>query len=173
MKPEDFKYCPRCKADLKTTIDGFKCPNCGLDIYPHSSPTASVLIVKKGKLLLTKRGIEPFKGRYGVVGGFLKYAETPEFAALREAKEETGLDVKITELLGIYCDTYGPDGAYTVNIYYLGKTTGGKMKAGDDVSTLEWTDINKLPKPAFKNQIEVFKDLKKWYKKNNDWRRKI
>jgi ADP-ribose pyrophosphatase YjhB (NUDIX family) len=161
-----YKFCPQCKTKLDSTGEYPYCPNCKLTIYLDSKPTASILIISGNKVLLGKRAIEPFKGKYDVVGGFLKYGEDPITGVLREAKEETGLTIKITDFLGICMDTYGKGGDYTLNIYYVGEIVSGKMEASDDVAKLEWFDINKLPKPAFKNQEKVFKDLQKWYGKN-------
>lgn len=165
MKGSDYKYCPQCKSKLKSTDEAFECSYCGAKIYKNSAPTASILIVKGNKILLAKRAVEPFKGKYDVVGGFLKFGEDPVTGVLREAKEETGLRVKILEMLGIYIDTYGVPDKYTFNVYYIGEIVSGKAKAADDVSDLAWFDIDKLPKPAFKNQKKVFKDLQKWFKK--------
>ncbi len=163
---ENFKYCPRCKSKLRNSPDFFECKSCGQIVYKNSAPTASVLIIKGGKVLLAKRAVEPFKGKYDIVGGFLKNGEDPVTGVLRETKEETGLKIKILDMLGIYMDTYGKDGIQTLNINYIGKIVNGKMKASDDVAELEWFPITKIPKPAFKGQIKAFKDLQKWYRRN-------
>ena len=162
MKPSDYKYCPRCKSKLKRTTDSFECPNCGMIIYKNSAPTASILIIKANKVLLAKRNVEPFKGRYDVVGGFLKYGEDPITGVLRETHEETGLKVKILGALGVYMDTYGRGGKCTLNFYYIGSIISGRIRAKDDVAELRWFPINKPPRPAFRSQVKVFKDLRKW-----------
>jgi len=162
-----YKFCPQCKTKLDLTEEYPYCPNCNLTIYLDSKPTASILLIDGNKVLLGKRATEPFKGKYDVIGGFLKYGEDPIAGVLREVKEETGLKVKITDLLGIYMDTYGKGGESTLNINYIGKIVSGKMKASDDVAELEWVPIDKLPEPAFKSQIKTFKDLQKWYSSRN------
>lgn len=159
----DYKFCPKCKGKLTNTKEFFECKSCKTIIYKNSAPTASILLVDKDKVLLAKRAIEPFKGKYDVIGGFLKYGEDPVTGLMREIKEETALKVKITEMFGFYMDTYGKGGKQTLNIYYIGKIISGKMKPNDDVAELTWFPILRLPKPAFKNQERVFKDLKKWY----------
>ena len=160
---EYFIFCPRCKSKLENNPDFFKCKSCGQVIYKNSAPTASVLIIRGNKVLLAKRAFEPFKGKYDIIGGFLKYGEDPLTGVLREVKEETSLEITILDILGIYMDTYGKDGIETLNIIYIGKIVNGKMKASDDVAELEWFPINKLPKPAFKGQVKAFKDLQKWF----------
>lgn len=88
--------------------------------------------------------------------------ELPEAAALREAKEETNLDMKITSLLGVYTDRYGDDGDYTLNFHYVTDIVGGEMRAQDDAASLRWVDINDLPlDEGFQNNIDALKDLQK------------
>ncbi len=122
-----------------------------------------MLIIKKDKVLLAKRDVEPFKGKYDVVGGFLKDGEDPVTGVVRETAEETGLKVKILEMLGVYMDTYGKGGKRTLNFYYIGEISGGRIRAKDDVAELEWFPITEPPRPAFKSQVKVFHDLLKWY----------
>jgi ADP-ribose pyrophosphatase YjhB (NUDIX family) len=162
VKPSDYKFCPRCKSRLKNTVDAFECGRCGMVIYKNSAPTASALIIRDGKVLLGKRGVPPLKGKYDVVGGFLKYGEDPLTGVLREAREETGLKVKILGMLGVYMDTYGRGGKSTLNFYYVATILSGRIQARDDVAELQWFPINKLPRPAFKSQLKVFQDLRTW-----------
>ena len=160
-----YDFCPQCKTEMDKSGEYPHCPNCNITIYKNSKPTAGILLVKDGKVLLSKRAIDPFKGSYDIIGGFLNNGEHPEAGVVREAKEETGLDVKPNEILGIYVDTYGQGGDYTLNIHYIGEVTGGEIKAMDDVSSLHWVDINELPlNEGFKNTKEALKDLQIWYK---------
>lgn len=120
-------------------------------------------------MLLVKRGIDPYKGAYDIIGGFMEADELPEVAALREAKEETGLDIKITSLLGIYSDRYGNDGDYTLNLHYIAEIIGGEMQAQEnEVASLEWIDINALPlDEGFQNTKDGLRDLQKLHKINS------
>ncbi len=94
----------------------------------------------------------------------MELGELPEEAAIREAKEETGLDIQITALLGIYSDVYGNDGDHTLNLHYLGKVLGGEMKPMDDVAELEWIPINEVPlDDGFQNTKDGLRDLKKLF----------
>lgn len=163
MKASDYKYCPRCTARLRNTADAFECSQCGMLIYKNSAPTVSMLIVRGDEVLLARRNIEPFKGQVDVIGGFLKYGEHPRRGALRETEEETGLKVRILELLGVYMDTYGTGGKRTLNFYFIGSIVSGRMRARDDVAALEWFTLGRLPRPAFKSQETVFRDLRKWH----------
>ena len=164
----NYKYCPQCKNNLDLSGEFAFCNNCNLTIYTNSKPCASVLPIKDGKVLLSKRGIEPYKGEWDTIGGFLKIGEHPEVGALRETLEETGLIVKITGLLGIYMDEYG-DGGDAVQINaYLGEIISGEIKPQDDVSALEWVDIKTCDIHSLnKNTESIIADLKKYYLLNN------
>lgn len=90
--------------------------------------------------------------------------ELPEAAALREGEEETGLDMKILSLLGVYSDRYGEGGDYTLNLHYIAEVTGGEMQAMDDVAELEWIAIHDVPlDEGFQNTKDGLRDLKKWF----------
>ncbi len=162
----EYKYCPRCASKLKKRAGAFDCPQCGLTLYMNSAPTASVFILRKGQVLLARRQFAPFKGKYDVVGGFLEYGEHPRRAAHRETREETGLKVRILDLLGVYMDTYGPGGKSTLNFYYVASVLGGTMRAKDDVAGLKWFPLNKLPRMAFKSQVVAVRDLRKWVREH-------
>jgi len=159
-----YNYCPTCGKQLDTDREPPHCKSCNITYYRNAKPGASVLPVKDGKVLLAKRGRDPFKGAYDIIGGFMEADELPEAAAIREAKEETGLDIRITSLLGIYSDQYGDGGDYTLNLHYLGEIIGGEMKAMDDVASLEWVDIDEVPlSEGFQNTRDGLRDLKKLY----------
>lgn len=161
----EFNFCPKCGNAIGASIEPPHCSKCNSTYYRNAKPFASVLPIKDGKVLLAKRGHEPFKGAYDIIGGFMEANELPEEAAIREAKEETGLDIKITSLLGIYLDRYGEDGDYTLNIHYIGEVLGGEMKAMDDVVGLEWVKIDEVPLDSgFQNTKDGLRDLKKLYK---------
>lgn len=161
----NYKFCPQCKNDLDLSGEYPHCPNCNLTFWKNSKPCASVLPIKNGQVLLSKRGIEPYKGEWDTIGGFLNTGEHPEAGALREALEETGLTMKITGLLGMYMDKYGQNGDDTLNIFYLTEIISGDLKAQDDVASLEWVDIKNLEtiNNGFANTRAALKDLKELY----------
>jgi ADP-ribose pyrophosphatase YjhB (NUDIX family) len=111
-----------------------------------------VLIVDGRKLLLGKRRVEPSKGQWDVIGGFLEYGESPSAGAAREAKEETGLDVETHDFLGFFMDTYGSEKEATLNMCFVGTVVGGELTPGDDIAELRWFAISDIPKAiAFQN----------------------
>lgn len=157
----EYNFCPKCGNKINPESEPPHCPVCNITYYQNAKPTASVLLIKNGQVLLARRKIDPYKGAYDIVGGFMEVDEVPEQAAIREAREETGLDIKIISLLGIYNDVYGNDGDHTLNLHYIGEVTGGEMTAMDDVESLEWVDIDKVPlNEGFQNTKDALRDLK-------------
>ncbi len=164
-----YNYCPQCGQSLQKVVLGvnkvsrLKCAACGFIFYQNSKPTASALIVDGDKVLLGKRSIEPYKNYWDIIGGFLELGESPEAGVHREIKEETGLEIELVDLLGIFMDEYGEGGDSTLNICYLAKITAGELKPADDVDELHWSTASDIPKNlAFKNARGII-DL--WLKK--------
>lgn len=161
-----YKYCPYCKGKLSYNGNHYRCLSCKRKVFACSYPGVSILLIKDGKVLIAKRAREPKKDMWDSIGGFLKEGESPYQAAARETKEETGLEIKLGDLLGIYTDSYTYEGIVyeTLNLYFLAEVKGGKLRAKDDVSELVWFPIEKLPeKVGFKSFKEALKDLRRWY----------
>jgi len=124
------------------------------------SVTVDGIVVKRDKILLIRRGKEPFKGAYALPGGFLEYGEKAEHCATREVREETGLVTEIVDLVGVYSDPKrDPRGHFVTAVYHL-KAVGGRLKAGDDAQSAEWVPLSKLPEFAFDHGI-IIKDFLK------------
>lgn len=113
---------------------------------------------QEGKVLLQRRGDS---NRWGFPGGAIEIGETPEMAAIREVREETGLDVSVKDLIGIYtdCDMEYPNGdkAHSIMIAYELESVSGRL-ACDDAETLElrYFALDEMP-PLFCRQHEELK----------------
>ncbi|MGD0784391.1 MAG: NUDIX hydrolase [Sedimentisphaerales bacterium] len=114
---------------------------------PMVTVDAAVFDVSGGtaKVLLIKRGNEPFKGQWAFPGGFVNMDEELEDAAARELEEETGLrGVKLQQL-----HTFGKCGrdprGRNITIVFIGIAKNTKVKGGDDAAEAKWFDINALP----------------------------
>lgn len=104
-----------------------------------------MVLVEDGKILLIKRGREPFAGQWATPGGRIEEGETAEECAKREMKEETGLDVEILRLVGIYSDPKR-DPRGIIAAAYLVRRLGGEVKGGDDAAEAKWFELGNLPK---------------------------
>jgi 8-oxo-dGTP diphosphatase len=154
-----FNFCPNCGARLPSNDDTFapqKCAQCGRTQYYNSKPCAGALIVKENRVLLVLRAVEPFKGCWDIPGGFLEAGEHPLDGMLREVKEETGLDVRAIQLLGVYMDhsDLDGDGIFTLNHYFVVEPIGGALRAADDVNAYRWFPLDALPDDNFSTDGE-------------------
>lgn len=111
------------------------------------SLTVDIIIKIDSGVVLIKRKNEPFKGKWALPGGFVEYGERVEEAAKREAKEETGLEIKIQKLLGVYSDPKRDPRGHTVTVCYLAKRKRGQLKASTDAAKVKifkqipWEDL--------------------------------
>ena len=117
--------------------------------------------MRNGRVLLAKRAHEPRRGSWGIPAGFMEYGEHPERTAVREAKEETGLIVRLSGLFGVYAGRDDPR-TRAVLILYRAKIAGGRLKAGDDASEVGFFALDRLPRPiAFRAHREALTDLRR------------
>jgi 8-oxo-dGTP diphosphatase len=100
----------------------------------------------KVKLLLIKRGKEPYKGKWAIPGGFLDIDEELEAAAARELAEETGLINITLEQVQTFGSLGRDPRGRQITVAFMGTTSQHKLKAGDDAAEAKWFDIEKLPK---------------------------
>ena len=114
-------------------------------IYPKRPMVGvGVLIRGDGRYLLVQRAAEPDRGLWSVPGGLVEVGEKAADAAIREALEETGLEVKITETLGvvdkIVKDKAGRIRYHFVIVDYLAEPVGGEMHHHDDALDARWVE---------------------------------
>ena len=147
----EYRFCPVCSAQLGHLVppgdeqERLVCSGCGFVFYQNSKPCAAALVAREGKVLLARRGIEPFKDWWDLPGGFLELGEHPEAAVVRELLEETGLAVRPTALLGIYMDWYREPSEATLVLTYLVDIVAGEPRPASDVADLAWFSPDDLP----------------------------
>src|SRR4051812_836038 len=109
---------------------------------PHA--TTDVIIETPGGIVLVRRRNPP--PGWALPGGFVDYGESVPAAARREAKEETGLDVELLELLGVYSDPKrDPRGLSTISTVFIGRADGVPM-GGDDAAEAKVFPLDALPR---------------------------
>lgn len=92
-----------------------------------------------GRVLLIRRGHEPFKGGYALPGGFVDIGETVEAACRRELREETGVSAGDLRLVGVYSDPSRDPRGHTVSVAFLARlAAAADAVAGDDAAAAEW-----------------------------------
>jgi len=111
----------------------------------------------KARLLLVRRGREPFKGKWALPGGFIEIDEELEDAVARELAEETGLTGIAMEQMRTF-GTCGRDPrGRQITVVFMGiaKRSQTRLKAGDDAAGARWFDIERLPKNMAFDHDEV------------------
>jgi 8-oxo-dGTP diphosphatase len=144
----EANYCLRCGHPMQ---DRFvfgqmrrACPACCFIFFQQLKVGAGVLVEHEGRVLLGRRSVEPGYDCWCFPAGFVEYDEPPEKAALRECKEETGLDVRITGLLDVfyYADDFRGAG---ILILYKAEVVGGELVPDDDLSEARFFGPDELP----------------------------
>jgi 8-oxo-dGTP diphosphatase len=93
-----------------------------------------------GRVLLIRRGNEPFKGSYALPGGFVQIGETVEDACRRELKEETGVAAGALTLVGVYSDPKRDPRGHTCSVAFLARIDAAEPKAGSDAAAATWVE---------------------------------
>lgn len=156
------QYCPSCGRPVVRKFSHGRerpvCEHCGRIHFEEPKVAAGVLIQHEGRVLLVRRIMEPKRGMWSLPAGFVDADEDPAEAAVREVREETGLEVVIEGLVDVFHGKEHPNGASIV-IIYRGKVLSGEMLAGDDVDGVAYFDPDRLPPIAFDATAKALKHL--------------
>lgn len=161
-----FRFCPVCGAALEPRVLKAHEPkrlvcthdSCGFVFYLDPKlAVGTVIQMPTGDIVLVKRAIEPGYGKWVFPGGYVDRGEEITLAAIREAKEEAGVDVKLDHLINIY--SY--PGRTPIVVVYAATYLGGTLAVDDeglDVRTFEARNIpwNEL---AFRSTYEALRDF--------------
>lgn len=148
------RFCADCGAPIGVQAP-VACPSCGREHWLKASRAAAALVVHEGRLLLTRRALEPWRGRWCAPSGFCEGPEHPAATAVRETFEEVGLRVRLTGYLGHWVDEYlpGEDGGaepqYCAVSYYHAVPIDDLELRFDprEVSEASWFRPDELPDP--------------------------
>ena len=129
--------------------------------YPHPAVTADCIIYNQEgdtiSVLLIKRKNEPYKDYWAFPGGFVNIDESAEEAAIRELKEETGLEVSRIEQLKAYSNPDRDPRERVITIAFIAESQIKVVKGGDDAKEARWFDTSQLPSLAFDHK-EILQD---------------
>ncbi|MBW2096668.1 MAG: NUDIX hydrolase [Deltaproteobacteria bacterium] len=164
----EFHYCPVCGGELNTVTlkqtepPRLVCSRCRFVFYLDPKVVACAVVEVGGRIALLKRGIEPQKGRWVMPGGYVDRGEEVTAAAIRETREECGLDIRIQDLVGVY--SY--PGNTQVVVVYSAQSLAGNLVAGDETTDTGLFLPEEIPwdQLAFQSTIEALRD---YYKKRS------
>jgi len=156
---DKFKYCPLCSTQFIQEQIAQKtrplCPNCGFIYYRNPFPTVSVLVTHNNRILLGKRLGEPGKGKWALPSGYIEFEDDFLSAAIREVKEETGLDIEIVSILNVQ-SAFLPLEYHFLGIYLLAQVMGGRLNPADDLEDVNWFALSEpLPEMAFSPDVDL------------------
>lgn len=117
--------------------------------YPGPALSVDAVWLRRGRVLLVRRGRSPFRGAWALPGGFVEPNETVEEAMGRELLEETGLCGRPARIVGVYS---GPDRDPrhpTTTVAFLIRGRGGTPRGGDDAAEAAWVPLRDARRLAF------------------------
>ncbi|HPF71475.1 MAG TPA: NUDIX hydrolase [Candidatus Krumholzibacteria bacterium] len=146
-----FTWCPHCRERLEARPDGGAerptCPSCGFVQYLNPAPGAGVVLLRGRDVCLVRRKFEPRAGFWSLPTGFMEWQESAPETAVREAREETGLQVRLTGLYDVEAGILPPDRPVLV-VFYRAEETGGALCAGDDADEVGFFPPDRPPGPV-------------------------
>jgi len=159
----DYKFCPKCGGALQRRIveahdprPRLVCTSCGFIFYIDPKVAVGTVVRGEKGFLLLRRAIEPGYGKWVFPGGYVDRGESLEGAAVREALEETGLDVRLGPLVNIY--SYSMRGI--IMIIYEAEAAAGDPKVNMESLELRWAGPSEIPWDdlAFPSTRSAFRD---------------
>jgi 8-oxo-dGTP diphosphatase len=159
-----YSYCPLCGGDLElrsikaSEPDRLVCIRCGFIFYQDPKVAVGTIIRNEShEIVLVRRAIQPGYGKWVFPGGFVDRGEAVLSAAVREAREEAGVDIRIDHLLNVY--SY--PGLAPVIIVYVATMTGGTLVCDDEGLEVRFFHRETIPweELAFRSTHEALKEF--------------
>jgi ADP-ribose pyrophosphatase YjhB (NUDIX family) len=159
-----FRFCPACGATLEPRLlkpgepERLVCTACGFVFYLDPKVAVGTIIRMPGEhIVLVRRAIEPGYGRWVFPGGYVDRGEEIRVAAIREAREESGLDVRLDGLVNIY--SY--PGRAPIIIVFAATAVGGELACDEECLEAAVFEPRAIPwdKLAFRSTGEALRDF--------------
>ena len=137
------------------------CPACGFIHYRNPTVGVAAVILEDDRILLGRRSpSSSYAGAWCIPCGHVEWDEDIREATRRECREETGLDVRVGEVVAVHSNFHNPV-QHTVGVWFHCEIVGGAMQAGDDLDRVAWFSLNDLPQPlAFPTDELVLDQLR-------------
>mgnify|MGYP003347467308 CR=1 FL=1 len=164
MHEPQFKFCPVCGGEFELRLlkpsepERLVCRSCGYVHYLDPKVAVATIVVdEEGRLLLVRRAIEPGYGKWVMPGGYVDRGEEVRAAAIREAREECGLDVRLERLI----DVYSYADRAPVIIVFAATMTGGCVACDDEGLEARFFEPGDIPweELAFRSTREALRDF--------------
>ncbi len=157
---EGMKYCPECAGSFDEEMVHGKlrpvCKLCGFVFYQGPKLAAGVVVVDGGKILLQRRDAGPRGGTWTFPSGYVDLGESPSEAAIREAREETGRDVVIDQLLGVYNNS-----SHSVSLVMYSGHPLGEADSSPASQETGLFSLDELPELSFEHDRQILEDWRK------------
>lgn len=124
-------------------------------MYRNPTPTVDILILREEQIVLVKRRNPPLG--WALPGGFVDEGESVEHAAIREAKEETGLEVELDSLFYVYSDPKRDARQHTMSTVFVAHAVGEPV-GDDDAEEAVYFPLNSLPHPICFDHATIIAD---------------
>jgi ADP-ribose pyrophosphatase YjhB (NUDIX family) len=143
------QFCSQCGSRLIAgPLHGRErkyCPACGFIVYHNPAPVGLAVVERDGQLVLIRRTIPPLQGYWAPPAGHVEIGESVPEATIREVREETGLDITLEGLVGVYSQA----DVKVVIVAYRGRAVSGEPKAGEDAGEIALFKPGELPDQPF------------------------
>jgi ADP-ribose pyrophosphatase YjhB (NUDIX family) len=158
-----YVFCPLCGKPLTVTeresLPRRYCSPCDRVFYHNPIPAAGGIIMRGGRVLLVRRRYAPQAGKWTFPAGFLEYFEAPQTCAVREIREETGLETETVDIFGVYAGDDDPRHTAILVLYRM-QVTGGNLTPGDDASEACYFSPEEVPQEiAFEAHRTALREL--------------
>jgi 8-oxo-dGTP diphosphatase len=157
-------HCSRCGGRLDASPPT-TCAACGYQLFVNPRPTGSVIVLDRedgDRYLAIRRVHEPNAGGWDLPGGFCDGFEHPRAAAVREAREELGVEVRLGAFVGMYVGSYLFQGEQLpiLDCFWLATIESGEITLDPtEASALTWADLDDPPEMAFATMDTALREV--------------